>query len=139
MITTRSIARRIGLALALTLATGATTVLAETGEADDDVPDAAPLPPPEGLTPAQVTFRQKLVNTERDVVSKFGYRGGGHVAQEDRVVIGEHWRHVMRLLRIRELAEQAKDTATVAKCDDLLAKADKWLQNHAKPAAGGAK
>lgn len=107
----------------------------DQGDDRDDAPDAAPLPPPPGLTPTQTDFRQKLVGREHDAVDKFAHRNGKHISQEDRVLIGEHYRHVMRLLRIRELAEQAKDTASVAKCDDLLAKADKWLQNHAK---GGA-
>jgi hypothetical protein len=98
----------------------------------DDAPDAAPVMPPPGLTSEQTDFRGKLVSREHDAVGAFARRNGKHISMEDRQAIGVHWRHVMRLLRIREIAQAQKDTATVAKCDDLLAKADAWLQAHAK-------
>jgi hypothetical protein len=98
----------------------------------DDAPDAAPVPPPPGLTPEQTDFRGKLVSREHDAVDAFARRNGKHISTEDRQTIRAHWRHVMRLLRIREVAQAEKDTATIAKCDDLLAKADRWLQAHAK-------
>jgi hypothetical protein len=103
--------------------------------------DAGPVPPPVGLTPAQTEFRQKLVDREHTMVHDLARGNGRHISTEDREMIGMHWRHVMRLLRIRELAAAANDAASVTKCDDLLVKADKWI--HAKltrtPAGGGAK
>jgi hypothetical protein len=96
----------------------------------DDAPDAAPVPPPLGLTPEQTDFRGKLVSREHDAVGVFARRHGMHISPADLQAIRAHWRHVMRLLRIREIAQAQKDTATVAKCDELLAKADRWLLAH---------
>jgi hypothetical protein len=49
------------------------------------------------------------------------------VTVEERDLIRMQWRRHARLWRIREIAEAAKDTAVVQKCDQLLAKSDDWL------------
>lgn len=49
---------------------------------------------------------------------------GKATTQEERIVIGMHWRHTMRLFRVRHFAEKANDMATVGRCDGLLSKAD---------------
>ncbi len=42
------------------------------------------------------------------------------VTEEERETIRGYWRHAMRLLRIRELAEQANDADGAARADKLL-------------------
>lgn len=70
---------------------------------------------------------------------------GKHVTEEERAAIRKHWRHTMRLWRIRNLAENDKDTGIVARVDALLATADKHLfdklktLNAAAPATTGGK
>ncbi len=46
------------------------------------------------------------------------------LTDDERAAIKHHWHVSMRLWRIRHLAQQAADKATVAKVDTLLAKAD---------------
>lgn len=67
------------------------------------------------------------------------------VTEEERELIKAQWRRHARLWKIRELAEAAKDTATVQQCEKLLTQSDDWLvkklqEMNAKAApAGGAK
>jgi hypothetical protein len=49
---------------------------------------------------------------------------------KERQAMGTHWRHVMRLLRIRELAEANKDAASVQKVDTLLERESKKFGAH---------
>ncbi len=56
------------------------------------------------------------------------HANGKEPDQDERNLVKEHWRITMRLLRIRDLAEDAKDTATVSECDSDLASMDSHLQ-----------
>lgn len=49
------------------------------------------------------------------------------LTEQDREVIRAHWRRAMRAFRIRLLAEDDKDNATIARADALLAKIDQHL------------
>lgn len=50
------------------------------------------------------------------------HAGGKQVTEEEREVVRSHWRHSMRLWRIRHLAMIDGDKAVVARVDALLAK-----------------
>jgi hypothetical protein len=109
-------------------------------DSDDDDEDekggnAAPEIP---RTPEQTDYRNKLLDKEHEIVRDAAKAHGRHIAMEDREQIGMHWRHVMRLLRIRELAQEDKDAALVAKCDELLEKADKRFRDRMAKAGGAA-
>jgi hypothetical protein len=95
---------------------------------DDDKDDKDEGPPPVvNRSPAQAEFRGKLLAREHDLVGKQYGHPGEHDRREARLAIGQHWRWVMRLARIRELAEDAHDAATVKAVDDILAKIDAKL------------
>jgi hypothetical protein len=56
---------------------------------------------------------------------------GNHEATDDeRKFIDDHWKRAAKLWRIRKLAADARDQATVARVDALLAKADHVLEDH---------
>ena len=103
---------------------------------DEDEPANAPPLPELALTDAQSTFRKNLITQREKAVND---AVGAHPAsQGQRQEIGLHWRHVMRLLRIRELAEQDKNDAAVKKVDALLTRAEtKFTEKMTK--LGGAK
>ena len=83
--------------------------------ADDD--GGVPVVP---RTAAQAEHRDALVAKEREMVRGAAHHGGKKkISQRERQAIGMHWRYVMRLSRIRELAEQDHDTAVVAHVDAL--------------------
>jgi hypothetical protein len=72
----------------------------------------------------------------------------GVITNEEKDLIRTYWRRSMRAFRIRLLAEDEKDTATVARADAYLAKIEKTLFDRlkelqkkpaAKAADGGAK
>jgi hypothetical protein len=50
-------------------------------------------------------------------------------SEEERTFIGEHWRRAAKIWRIRKLANDAHDAATVARCDALLLRADSILEH----------
>ena len=116
------------------------------GEDSDDDDDAAAAPAI-ARTPAQAAKRQAIVSERRAAIETAVHKNGKTLTPAERQAIGVHWRHVMRLLRIREIAEEAKDTATVTRVDALLDRASKHfeakiakLNDEAPPsAAGGAK
>jgi hypothetical protein len=64
------------------------------------------------------------------------------LSDDERAAVKGHWRTSMRLWRIRHMAQQSGDKATVAKVDTLLAKADERTAAKLKAlqakAAGGA-
>lgn len=106
-----------------------------TGDGDGGAPVADPQ-----RTAAQAEFRQKLVEREHALIKELASHPGKKVSMGERQLIGVHWRHVMRLLRIRELADRAKDAAALKRVDALLAKADARLRTKiANVEAGGAK
>ncbi len=49
---------------------------------------------------------------------------------EERTFVADHWKRAERLWRIRRRALAAKDNGSVARCDALLLRADKILENH---------
>lgn len=62
----------------------------------------------------------------------------------DRDLVRVHWRRAMRTLRVKLIAEDSNDNATIARCDALLAKMDQQLfdklkELHKKGAAAPAK
>lgn len=66
------------------------------------------------------------------------------LTDQDRELIRAHWRRAMRAFRIRLLAEDDKDNASIARADALIAKIDQHLLNrlkelHKKGAAAPAK
>src|SRR5678815_1929878 len=50
------------------------------------------------------------------------------VSEEERTFINDHWRRSARLHRIRRLARDAKDMATVARVDAMLTRLDNVLE-----------
>jgi hypothetical protein len=92
-------------------------------ETDEGRMDAGP-PPMLNLTPEQAEFRDKLVGQQRLFVRDMVRAAGKHISAEERQDIEHHWRRVMRLLRIRELAEQENDAAVVRRADELRDRED---------------
>jgi hypothetical protein len=76
------------------------------------------------LTPEQTEFRDKLLGQQRLFVRDMVRSGGGSISLERRQAIELHWRHVMRLLRVRELAEQDHDALVVSRVDELRDRED---------------
>jgi hypothetical protein len=112
----------------------------EHGEDEDDDDDDGGAPAkPITRTPEQSEYREKVLAKEHALVKELAHKHGRRIAMEDRSRIGMHWRHVMRLLRIRELAQEDKDAAVVAKCDDLIDRADRRLREQLEGKDGGAK
>jgi len=90
---------------------------------DDDDADAGPV----HITrsPEQAARHAQMVARERDKLRDWTHKRRRHLTLAERQAMGMHWRHVIRLERIREIAEQEKDTATVKKCDELLERENK--------------
>ena len=110
---------------------------AEDAETADDDGGA----PVVNRTPAQTERRDRLVVRERDLVRQWVHRDGKRISPRERQAIGLHWRHVMRLSRIREFAEQDHDTALLSRIDALLDRADKTFtaRMNAPSSDGGAR
>jgi hypothetical protein len=58
------------------------------------------------------------------------HEGNHEVTEEERGYINDHWRRAARLWRIRKLAQEAKDNASIARVDALVAKLDHTLEEH---------
>ena len=92
-------------------------------------------------TADQHARRKAYVDKTYAKIHELTRANGKHVTEDERTAIRKHWRHAMRLWRIRNLAENDKDTGIVARVDALLATADKHLfdklktLNAAAPAA----
>ncbi len=110
---------------------------------DDDDRGEAPAPLSNlNRTQPQAEFHDKLVAVERRRLGEYALRVHRKLTFGERRAMGVHWRHVMRLERIRELAETAKDTATIAKVDALLAREEKRVTDRlaeTETAEGGAR
>ena len=89
----------------------ATTTIANGGQAND-----------------QKTRLAQYVDKTNATIHAGVHANGKEPTQDERNLVKEHWRITMRLLRIRDLAEDAKDTATVSECDSDLATMDQHLQ-----------
>ena len=86
---------------------------------DEDDNDAVPMPDIH-RTPAATDFRDKLVAHERQQMSEFAHKIHRKFTQDERHEMAAHWRRVMRLERIRQLAAEEKDQAIVGRVDALL-------------------
>jgi hypothetical protein len=78
-------------------------------------------------TDAKVRLAQYIDKTNATIHAGV-HANGKEPDQDERNLVKEHWRITMRLLRIRELAESANDTASVSECDSDLAAMDSHLQ-----------
>lgn len=68
--------------------------------------------------------RHSYIRGTKNKLNDAVHAGGKEVTEEEREAIRVHWRHTMRLWRIRHLAMLDGDKAIVARVDALLAKAD---------------
>ena len=97
-------------------------------------PGAATVPPatttinPGGQASDQKTRLAQYVDKTNATIHAGVHANGKEPTQDERNLVKEHWRITMRLLRIRDLAEDEKDTATVSECDSDLAAMDAHLQ-----------
>ena len=112
---------------------------AAASDDDDTADDDGGAPVVVDRTPAQKERRDQLVAKEHELVLRLAHAHGRRISLRDRQAIGLHWRHVMRLSRIRELAEQDHDTALLARIDALLEKADKKFTAGMTETDGGAR
>jgi hypothetical protein len=83
---------------------------------------------PTGQASDQKTRLAQYVDKTNATIHAGVHANGKEPTQDERNLVKEHWRITMRLLRIRDLAEDAKDTATVSECDSDLAAMDTHLQ-----------
>ena len=104
----------------------------DAGMADDEGDEAEDAGPPIAITrtPEQTELREHVIKAERERLHDFAHAKHRHLTMQERQAMGMHWRHVMRLLRIRELADAAKDTASVQKVDALLERETKKFAAH---------
>ena len=63
-------------------------------------------------------------------------RADGVVTAGEKELIRQHGRRAMRTFRVRMLAEDEKDAATMARCDALLAKSETALVEKLQPKKG---
>ena len=93
------------------------------GEERENAPEHAGAPGVP-LTLEQAEFRQQLVTQQRLFVRDVSRGGGPAVAAEKKRAIELHWQHAMRLLRVREVAQQANDEEVLRRVDDLRDRED---------------
>jgi hypothetical protein len=83
---------------------------------------------PGGQASDQKTRLAQYVDRTNATIHAGVHANGKEPDQDERNLVKEHWRITMRLLRIRDLAEDEKDTATVSEFDSDLASMDTHLQ-----------
>lgn len=93
------------------------------GANDDDEDDAGSVNITR--TPEQEARHAQMVSREREKLKEWSHKRKRHLTMVERQAMGTHWRHVIRLERIREIAEQEKDTTTLKKVDELLDRENK--------------
>jgi len=77
----------------------------------------------------EITPEQQAYQARTDArIRAWVHEDNHEVSEEERTFINEHWRRAARLHRIRHLAMQSKDMATVARVDALLTRADNVLE-----------
>ena len=91
---------------------------------DGGAPDAGGL----DETPEQRGRRRAYVDATTAKIRKIVHGGGKSVTEEEREVIRKHWRHTMRLWRIRNLAEADGDASITQRVDLLISKSEKHLE-----------
>jgi len=77
------------------------------------------------ITPEQYAYQARTDARIREWIHQENHE----VSEEERAFIGEHWRRAAKIWRIRKLANDAHDMATVARCDALLLRADTILEH----------
>jgi hypothetical protein len=92
------------------------------------VPPATTTISPTGQASDQKTRLAQYVDRTNTTIHAGVHANGKEPTQDERNLVKEHWRITMRLERIRDLAEDAKDTASVSECDADLAAMDAHLQ-----------
>lgn len=86
----------------------------------------------EGQTSDQkVRFNTYIDRTNATIHAEV-HAGGKAVTDDERKVVKEHWRISTRLLRIRDVAEDSKDAASIATVDADLALLDAHLSTKLK-------
>jgi hypothetical protein len=116
---------------------------ADADDGADDQDDEPGQPPLQATrTPEQTAIRQAIVDKRMKSIGDIVHAGGRPITQGERQAIGLHWRHVMRLLRIRELADADGDKAILARVDAVLAREStkfdaKLTHLHNEPAGAG--
>ena len=76
-----------------------------------------------------VTPEEQSYNAQTDARIRTWIHDGNHEATDDeRQFITDHWRRASLLWRIRHLAEEAHDAATVARVDAMMLRADAALE-----------
>ncbi len=82
------------------------------------------------LVNVDVTPEQQAYQGRTDArIRNWVHEENRDVTDEERSFINEHWRRAARLWRIRHLAQQANDAATLARVDALLLRADNVLEH----------
>lgn len=77
----------------------------------------------------EVSPEQRAYESRTDARLRGWLHEGNHqTTDEERTFIDAHWRRAMRIWRVRHLAMEAKDMATVARCDRILERADQILE-----------
>lgn len=89
----------------------------------------------DGVKPEQASAERSHETRTEARIRELVHSGRHVVTQEERKAVDDHWRRATRIWRIRHLAENAGDEATVARCDTLLARADKILETQLKKLA----
>ena len=79
-------------------------------------------------TPEQMGFRREVWGRSEKALEAIVHKGNKRITTEEREVIHSHDRHVMRLLRIRELAQEDKADAVVKRVDAALERIEKRTQ-----------
>ena len=84
----------------------------------------APLAHADDETPQQRAYEGRMDRQVRTWI----HDGNHEATDEERHFIDEHWKRAEELWRIRHLAEEAHDMASVHRADALLARADQILE-----------
>lgn len=92
---------------------------------------AAPVAHAQGpLVNVEITPEQQAYQARTDAhIREWIHEDNREATDEERHFIDEHWRRAAKLWRIRHLANEAHDAATVARVDRLLARADLILDH----------
>lgn len=111
------------------------------GHDDDDDDDATDggKGPAGRRTPAQLNWRKDVWERREKNIEERVHKHGKKLTDAEKDMIKKHWFTVSRLMRIRELAQDAKDDATVKRVDAALAKVEKNFDEKIEKAEGGAK
>lgn len=86
----------------------------------------------EGQTSDQKVRLNTYIDHTNATIHAEVHAGGKVVTDDERKVVKDHWRISMRLLRIRDVAEDSKDAASIATVDADLALLDTHLSTTLK-------